>query len=1144
MKISRSLQRLAALAALAALPAATLTVLPVSPAHADEVVTISGQELHEALFVAGDMSRLNQNPREAVLERVLQAMYELEPQLPVAEARAEIEQMRADMDEVAASERAAAKKTASRAAADGEAPTGPDRVSGIFRVRHYLEMLEQEAAQAAKTEKAKRAARKVVKESLVKQADEKSLLAISPTQEIWSGLGDYGYFSGDEVARDSFRQAAINSYYAEARDQEWAAESGQSTTSSSIQQRVADPDLAGASGITDGISGETLTMSGQDALTEADKALNGPDGLGVANAAALRTAAALADAEEAVAKAKTPEEKLTAEQRREQVKKQWEGHLSTAKDVVKTTESVLKLSVWIVDKFDPEAAKQIEEVGKVVTKTANQLIEIGTHVLNGVMNVVSGNWVAAAGNLIGGIMGVFGLFDDSSSQPAPDPVLVALEDLTVQIEDFRQEMHERFDRIDLALNTGFTAMTDGLNQILVALGDVNADLSEVKSNLVNVQSSLIRLEARLFTSFRAVEGRQVAQAINSAIGYRERTGAPMLLQQFEDWAGFFYTGATSSAKDAVAMAPVAASYDAVSIAHQLDENPLDMNVEFLSQYAAEAGGTRLASAGSLVNPRDWALSARALELLMLENPEFVTPTWRRRLAEVRTEGVKLRTALAKIHAEDAASGTGSALFNSLLLEYRTDWRAVDGAVRAAMQPVLDTVPGGVDLWKGPRQSVPAPVLANTNLKVGTGDPTRPCTSNQQLPLGPGLSYADHVPPQVTVAVALRIGVVNMCADASYVDERHDIKVTRVGRFGRIITTTTDTFFAKPNAKVRWDYTHTAGTPQGRWLAHAQRTWPEQEICKTITTVDDGGSLDPDDWVTDVEDTCAGTSPELTLQQKWGSNGPSFDWTNDDQDIQGEITGMVDGWMRTKQNEVYAAVKNTFTRAGGSPAQSAAAELYATKRLIQSYLEVGVPADLLVDGELRGLIAGTEDLIDDEGDLQGPWIDAHDNSKTESINPQDVLNATATARLTALEGHITDHIKGTATDPVPPVEFRADPLLQTTIDRLALVAFVLDETTDPGCVVEPGATAAAQAKLAKVKKKLTTLKKRLKKAKVAKKAAKVAKKKASKPAKKQAAKKKVRKLSQKVTKLKKKVRNTQTKVREAKADLAILSNRCR
>src|SRR5690606_2444210 len=146
--------------------------------------------------------------------------------------------------------------------------------------------------------------------------------AISPAQETWSGLGDYGYFSGDQVVTDSFRQAAINSFYAQARDQEWADEAGQSTTDT-IAKRVGDPDLAHLDGITDKINGETLTISGQDALDAANTALNGPDGLGLANAASLNTAAALAKAEEDIEKAKTEAEKKAAKERAEAIEKQW-----------------------------------------------------------------------------------------------------------------------------------------------------------------------------------------------------------------------------------------------------------------------------------------------------------------------------------------------------------------------------------------------------------------------------------------------------------------------------------------------------------------------------------------------------------------------------------------------------------------------------------------------------------------------------------------------------------------------------------------------------------------------------------------------------------------------------------------------------
>src|SRR5688572_13213873 len=77
--------------------AATMLVMTPATARADETMTISGEQLKEMLFVAGDVGRLSEDTTATLSEMVLQELYDNDPALPSATAVAEVATVQAAM---------------------------------------------------------------------------------------------------------------------------------------------------------------------------------------------------------------------------------------------------------------------------------------------------------------------------------------------------------------------------------------------------------------------------------------------------------------------------------------------------------------------------------------------------------------------------------------------------------------------------------------------------------------------------------------------------------------------------------------------------------------------------------------------------------------------------------------------------------------------------------------------------------------------------------------------------------------------------------------------------------------------------------------------------------------------------------------
>src|SRR4029078_11546202 len=91
--------------------------------------------------------------------------------------------------------------------------------------------------------------------------------------------------------------------------------------------------------------------------------------------------------------------------------------------------------------------------------------------------------VILTGNILGAVMDVVSLFQESG--PTDEQlILQQVGEMRQQLEDVRQEMHERFDRVDQQLNTIYGDMMNQFAQINLSQWQTRNDINDIKTKLM------------------------------------------------------------------------------------------------------------------------------------------------------------------------------------------------------------------------------------------------------------------------------------------------------------------------------------------------------------------------------------------------------------------------------------------------------------------------------------------------------------------------------------------------------------------------------------------------------------------------------------------------------------------------------------
>lgn len=370
---------------------------------------------------------------------------------------------------------------------------------------------------------------------------------------------------------------------------------------------------------------------------------------------------------------------------------------------------------------NPKLAHEISVVGGAGIQVADA---INSFSKNGLW---SAGGAIATGNVIGAVLSVVGLF--SAGGPSPEQmILEEIGLLRQELNDFRTEMHDRFDRVDAALsdlatalNTVYSEMQARFDQIDVQLGRINGSLIDIKGSLYDLQGDIHRLERKTFAYLDAVSLRPLVQTISGSIGYESLFGQPMSYSQYLENENVFYSWASFNASDEASSPLVGRSLSDANLFSELSASPFEKNLNYINEFlATRLGQPRLVS-GRVANPRDWALAANAYHRLMIENPLHAESVNGSRLDAIIGRGETLATYIDRI-ARQPSGAANTSLCTALINYYRTQANAVQLAYEGRISDYL--VAAGLDASFDPFSVVDANRIVLARETTPNSDPTK------------------------------------------------------------------------------------------------------------------------------------------------------------------------------------------------------------------------------------------------------------------------------------------------------------------------------------------------------------------------------------------------------------------------------------
>ena len=206
------------------------------------------------------------------------------------------------------------------------------------------------------------------------------------------------------------------------------------------------------------------------------------------------------------------------------------------------------------------------------------------------------------------------------SKPPTTVILEQLKEIRKQLVDLRDEMRVRFDRIEKRLNTMYLGLLDRLEEMDFDLGQIEGNIDELQVALYDLHAELQRLATDVHAFLEAEGRRPLIEAINGFLGFRERTGTDLSLEDFRDAETVFFSWGNDHDKDVLQAGPVDRNFTDDAVAAEISRFPLATNINYLREFPAERLGLSPLSAARLANPFDWIVAGEAYAQLHEESP--------------------------------------------------------------------------------------------------------------------------------------------------------------------------------------------------------------------------------------------------------------------------------------------------------------------------------------------------------------------------------------------------------------------------------------------------------------------------------------------------------------------------------------------
>jgi hypothetical protein len=610
------------------------------------------------------------------------------------------------------------------------------------------------------------------------------------------------------------------------------------------------------------------------------------------------------------------------------------------------------------------------------------------------------------------------------SKPVTRVILEQLREIRKQIVDLRDEMRVRFDRIEKRLDKMYVGLLDRLAEIDFDLGQIEGNVDELQLALYDLHADVQRLTRDVHAFLEAAHRRELVEAINGFLRFRERTGEDLSLEDFRMAENEFFSWGNDHAKDTLQAGPEDRRFDDEGILEEITTLPLAANVNYLRRFPADRLGLAALSAVRLANPFDWIVAGEAYAQLCEESPRR-TGSPDRVLALIAV-GEALGAGLARI-ADDA-------LFGALAGRYLAAFGALKDAIAAFEQEFRadqDTRLHDIDLWGGVDQEPAAhPLDAKSfdelrrcdrrNFDASRDDAGSEETVPVPVSIGSGFDYsvlrpymiASNLSRSKVAGVAAGLAALTGCVAA-----RWDVQESAPALGNKV--------------RVRYRLMIAVHIRYGGTVVftHGYRT-PETMQLLVPKDKFENGTFNP---ATDP----IGKDPHTLLvgDKKLWRNLDTFQATRGlkNAPLRAATVALLERKLILMQRAFYSEVARRFTRAG-DPIQRAARALNGWKLLWQAFVTAGLPLRIETNEILRSLlfggdailggsdVDGEDSLLDDVQDLYAFFSGREEDPPPANIAGEIGTLATGRAgRLSALLAEIVAAIEASG-EPEPPEIF--------------------------------------------------------------------------------------------------------------------------
>jgi len=681
-----------------------MLVLPGTPAQAAETpVTLKPAEVSQALFVAGDITRLSQVPsgvEDLVLEKALQQLYADEPALAPATAERYVQDMKASL-----------------AASSSPSQASLRLMAGNQRILSILAALERPyGSPSAELPPAAKLA--ITHLAALALSGSSNIFAGAETPKYFEPLADartnltYTSFAPATVLRATRELAARDRPFGEARDELWAAASEESVFSewsellkeskalrSEALTELREAVQAGHGTITEEPARLTaLFTSGQTKTQEqsCEHSGSGEEGIGGESISGVpRLTCSGGALYEAAHVPRSCPEKLKCEAELEHL----ESQAAKQARIIAEERAAMIAAAELLRPSDNTAAALQQATAEAQTQITEEETAYANYeaeqaqkelIAGSVKSVLEGVSIGVAfgtDNYSEGISGLIGVAyeiyertEGELQNPPPGPQEITLKDLadlSTQLAGFQQYAQEAFH----ALNTQVAQLS---SQLARENYELKQELSALGSRLQKEQGTIFALQDQVQALFAVQTKADLQTQIEDSVGWLRRTGEPLSGPKFQEALVALKKYATEIANGALVNNSEVQPYTFEGANRQLtgkttgEPAELSEDISYLGRFPAEQGWITAATPASLANTTFWAESSRAYAQLMLENASHSTGADIAGLKALEKEGLTLEQAEGAWSERSAGAGskTGNAILDQAIAHFEA---AVDGA---------------------------------------------------------------------------------------------------------------------------------------------------------------------------------------------------------------------------------------------------------------------------------------------------------------------------------------------------------------------------------------------------------------------------------------------------------------------------------